>query len=67
MEASIEYIDGDIVLKFKKFLVEEGENEISFSQNFIYSYSDTVGEFSNLYLILNLILGMKHKEPWLLL
>ena len=27
-DASVEVVDGDIVLKFKKFLVEEGENDI---------------------------------------
>ena len=46
MDASVEAVDGDIVLKFKKFLVEEVENETSVSgtQNFIYTISDTVGE-----------------------
>ena len=46
MHASVEAVDGDIVLKFKKSLVEEGENEISVSgpQNFIYAFADTVGE-----------------------
>ena len=46
MYASVEAVDGDIVIKFKKFLVEEGENEISFSgpQNFIYTFSDNFGE-----------------------
>ena len=46
MYASVEAVDGDIVLKFKKFPVEEGENEISVSgpQKFIYAFSDTVGE-----------------------
>ena len=45
MDASVEAVDVDIVLKFKKFLVEEGGNEISFSgtQNSIYAFSDTVG------------------------
>ena len=45
MDASVESVDGDIVLKFKKFLVEEGENDIIVDgpQNFIYAYSDTVG------------------------
>ena len=28
MDASVEAVDGDIVLKFKKFLVEEGGNGI---------------------------------------
>ena len=44
MDASVEAVSCDIVLKFKKFLVEEGENYISVSQNFIYAFSDTVGE-----------------------
>jgi len=46
MDASVESVDGDIVLKFKKFLVEEGENDIIVDgpQNFIYAYADTVGE-----------------------
>ena len=46
MEASIEAVDGDIVLKFKKFLVGEVDNETSVSgnQKFIYAFSDTVGE-----------------------
>ena len=46
MDASAEAVDGDILLKFKKFLVEEGENEISVSgpQNFIFVFVDTVGE-----------------------
>ena len=44
MDASVETVDGDIVLKFRKFLLEEAENEISFGQNFIYEFSDTFGE-----------------------
>ena len=46
MDASVEAVDGYIVPKFKKFLVEEGGNEIIFygPQNFIYEFSDTVGE-----------------------
>ena len=46
MDTSIEAVDGDIVLKFNKFLVEERENEISFSgpQNFIYGFFESVGE-----------------------
>ena len=46
MEASIEAVDGDIVLKFKKFLVEEGENKISVNvpQKFTYAFVDTFGE-----------------------
>ena len=67
MDTSVEAVDGDIVLKFKKFLVEEGENEISASQKFIYAFDDTVGESSMLYLILTLMLGTGNKEPCLLL
>ena len=46
MNSSVEAVDGDTVLKFQKFLVEEADNEISISvtQNFIYVFSDTVGE-----------------------
>ena len=46
MDASVEAVDGDIVLKFKKFLVEEGVNEIIVDgpQNFIYEFSDAFGE-----------------------
>ena len=44
MDDSVEVVDGNIVLKFKKFLVEKGENEISASQNSIYTFYDTVGE-----------------------
>ena len=46
MNISVEAVDGDIVLKFKKFLVEEVENEtsVSVTQKFIYAFSDTVGE-----------------------
>ena len=46
MKPSVEAVDGDTVLKFQKFLVEEADNEISISvtQNFIYAFSDTVGE-----------------------
>ena len=48
MDASVEAIDGDIVLKFKKFLLEQGQgvNDIIVDgpQNFIYELSDTVGE-----------------------
>ena len=60
MDAYFEAVDGDIVVKFKNFLVEEGENEISFSQNFIYVFDDNVYEGSMLYLMLNLMLGMGH-------
>ena len=46
MDASIEAVDGEIVLRFNKFLVEESVNDIIFDgpQNFIYEFSDTVGE-----------------------
>ena len=46
MNASLEAVDGDIVLKFKKFLVEEGENKISVNvpQKFTYAFVDTFGE-----------------------
>ena len=46
MDDSVEAVDGDIVLKFKKFIVEEEGNEISFDgpHNFIYTFSDTVDE-----------------------
>ena len=46
MDAYVEAVDGDIVLKFKKFLVEEGGDGIIVdgTQNFIYTFSDTVGE-----------------------
>ena len=45
MNTYVEAIDDDIVLKFKKFLVEEGGNETSVSgpHNFIYVFSDTAG------------------------
>ena len=44
MDVSIEDVDGKIVLKFKKLLVEEVYNETSVSGpwNFIYAFSDTV-------------------------
>ena len=46
MDSSVESVDVDIVLKFNKFLVEEGVNDIIVDgpQNFIYELSDTVGE-----------------------
>ena len=46
MDNSVESVDGDIVIKFKKFLVEEEENYIIVggTQKFIYEFSDTVGE-----------------------
>ena len=47
MDSSVESVDVDIVLKFNKFLVEEGVNDIIVDgpQNFIYELSDTVGEW----------------------
>ena len=46
MDAYVEAVDGVIVLKSKKLLVEEGDNEFSISgpQKFMYKLSDTVGE-----------------------
>ena len=45
MDDSFEDLYGDIVLKFNKFLVEEGGNDIIFDgpQNFVYEFSETVG------------------------
>ena len=46
MDASVEDVDGDIVLKFKKLLVDYEKNKICVSghHNFIYAFSDTIGE-----------------------
>ena len=46
MDDLVEDVYGDLVLKFKKFLVEEEENGIIVygTQNFIYEFYDTVGE-----------------------
>ena len=46
MDASIEAVYGDIVFKAKKFVVEEGGDEIIVSgpQKFFYYFSDTIGE-----------------------
>ena len=46
MDASVEAVDGDIVNKFKKFLVEEGGNGIIVDgpQNFICAFSGTIDE-----------------------
>ena len=46
MDASFEAVDGDIVLNFKKCLLEEGVNYVIFNgpQNFKQSFSDTDGE-----------------------
>ena len=46
MDDYVEAVDGDIVLNFKKSLVEEWGNDIfvDVPQNFIYAFSDTVGE-----------------------
>ena len=46
MDASVKAVDGDILIKFKKFLAEEGGNDMIFDDphNFIYVFSDTVRE-----------------------
>ena len=46
MDDYVETIDGYIVPKFNKLLVEEEENDIIFDspQNFIYVFDDNVGE-----------------------
>ena len=46
MNDYVEAIDGYIVLKFNKLLVEEEENDIivDIPQNFIYEFDDNVGE-----------------------
>ena len=44
MDSFVEAVDGDIILKFKNFLVEEGGIEIISIQNFIYEFSYTVGK-----------------------
>ena len=46
MEAYVEAVDGDTLLKFNKCLLEEVDNKISISgpQNFIYAFYDTVGD-----------------------
>ena len=46
MDTYVEAVDGVILLKSKKLLVEEGDNEFSISgpQKFMYKLSDTVGE-----------------------
>ena len=59
MDASVEAVDGYILIKFKKFLVEE-VNEINVIHNFIYAFADSFGYGSMLYLILTLMLGMGH-------
>ena len=43
METSVEDVDGNIWLKLNKWLVNEGENEISVSgtKKFIYAFYDT--------------------------
>ena len=43
MDSYVEALYGDIVLKFKRLLVEEEDNEISVSgpQNFIYAFYDS--------------------------
>ena len=59
MDASIEAVDGVIVLKFKNYLVDQGEKEISVIQNSTNAFDDTIGGGSMLYLILTLMLGMR--------
>ena len=46
MDDSVEALYGDIVLKFKNFLLEEGINDIIVDgpQNFIYEFSGNTGE-----------------------
>ena len=46
MDAYFEAVDGDIVIKFKKLLVEEGVNHIIVDgpQNVIYTFSGTFGK-----------------------
>ena len=46
MDASVQAVYGEIVLKFKKFLVEEGGNDniLYVPQNFINKCSGIVGE-----------------------
>ena len=46
VDTSIETLYGDIVLNFKKLLVEEWGNDIIVNgpQNFIYKFADTIGE-----------------------
>ena len=46
MDDSVEAVDSEIVLKFNKFLLQEGGGDIIVSgpQNFIYEFADTVGE-----------------------
>ena len=51
MDDSVEAVYGEILIKFKKLLVEEGENDIIVdgTHNFIYELTDTVieGNISN--------------------
>ena len=46
MDDSIEAVYGNIVIKFRKFLVEKGVNVIIVDgyYNLIYAFADTVGE-----------------------
>ena len=46
MDNSVDAVDGDILLKLKEFLLQQGQIEISDSQNFIYAFSDTFGELN---------------------
>ena len=65
MYASVEAVYGDILIKFEKLLVEEGRNEISASvpQNFIYAFSDTVGEGHGLNRIKSVIILITVEVP----
>ena len=69
MDASVEAVYGDIVLKFKKLLVEEGGNDMVFDapQN-LSVFSGTVGEVHGSNrgkAVINIILGgtLKVSDP----
>ena len=66
MYVYIEAVDGGIVLKFNKFLLEEVENEIIVDgpQKIIYVFSDTVGErhgSNRVKAVINLSSGGRYK------
>ena len=66
MDAYVEDVDGDIVLKFKKSLLGEGLNDIivDCTQNFIYVFSDTIDEAHGSNrgkAVINIILGVTSK------
>ena len=46
MDTSVQALDGDIVIKFKKFLVEDRENDmiVDGNQKVIYAFAYTVNE-----------------------